>query len=107
MTAYIEQTVLIFLSRMATITKSWISEVSVPLDLYSKGSSNSRSEETLVPDLLDIPLPPPSKTPNEVLNLDRDTPDHHAPRDPRLIRLTGVHPFNAEAPLTALFNEGA
>lgn len=92
---------------MATITKPWVAEVLIPPKLYSRDSSSSRSAETLVPELLDIPLPPPSKTPSKVLSLDLDTPDHHAPRDPRLIRLTGVHPFNAEAPLTELFNEGS
>jgi nitrate reductase (NAD(P)H) len=40
------------------------------------------------------------------LNIDKATPDAHVPRDPRLIRLTGVHPFNVEPPLTDLFNEG-
>lgn len=54
----------------------------------------------------DIPLPPPSTEPTEVLAIDKNTPDSHVPRDPRLIRLTGVHPFNVEAPLSALFNEG-
>ncbi|KAL2153099.1 hypothetical protein VTH82DRAFT_4254 [Thermothelomyces myriococcoides] len=38
--------------------------------------------------------------------LGRSTPDNHVARDPRLIRLTGVHPFNVEAPLTDLFDEG-
>ncbi|KFY33241.1 hypothetical protein V494_07802 [Pseudogymnoascus sp. VKM F-4513 (FW-928)] len=56
--------------------------------------------------LPDIPLPPVSKTLKEILSLDKDTPDRHVPRDPRLIRLTGVHPFNVEAPLTDLFNDG-
>ena len=55
---------------------------------------------------VDIPLPPPTTLPTEVLELDKKTPDAHVPRDPRLIRLTGVHPFNVEAPLSALFNEG-
>ena len=55
---------------------------------------------------VDIPLPPPTTIPTEVLDLDKKTPDAHVPRDPRLIRLTGVHPFNVEAPLSALFNEG-
>jgi nitrate reductase (NAD(P)H) len=55
---------------------------------------------------LDIPLPPPSTTPTEVLDVDKPTPDAHVPRDSRLIRLTGVHPFNCEAPLTDLFKEG-
>lgn len=55
---------------------------------------------------LDFPLPPPSTAPSQVLDVDRPTPDSHVPRDPRLIRLTGVHPFNCEAPLTELFKEG-
>ncbi|KAJ9605387.1 hypothetical protein H2200_010044 [Cladophialophora chaetospira] len=55
---------------------------------------------------VEIPLPPPTHAPTEVLGIDLKTPDSHVPRDPRLIRLTGVHPFNVEAPLTDLFNEG-
>lgn len=54
----------------------------------------------------DIPLPPPTSIPTHVLDIDKDTPDSLVPRDPRLIRLTGVHPFNVEAPLSALFDEG-
>ena len=54
----------------------------------------------------EVPLPPPSCAPIEVLDVDKKTPDSHVPRDPRLIRLTGTHPFNVEAPLQALFNEG-
>lgn len=57
------------------------------------------------PEPPDFPLPPPTTLPS-VLDLDLKTPDAHVPRDPRLIRLTGVHPFNVEAPLSALFNEG-
>jgi len=53
-----------------------------------------------------VPLPPPSKNPVDILDVDKGTPDNHVPRDPRLIRLTGVHPFNVEPPLTALYNEG-
>lgn len=55
---------------------------------------------------IDLPEIPPSTVPNKVLDIDLKTPDNHVPRDPRLIRLTGVHPFNVEAPLTALYNEG-
>ena len=55
---------------------------------------------------IDIPLPPRTTIPTEVLEIDKKTPDAHVSRDPRLIRLTGVHPFNVEAPLSALFNEG-
>jgi nitrate reductase (NAD(P)H) len=46
----------------------------------------------------DIQLPP---TPPETV-----IGDAHVHRDSRLIRLTGVHPFNVEAPLTDLYNEG-
>jgi len=51
------------------------------------------------------PLPPLSRK-NTVLPEDVKTPDHHVERDARLIRLTGIHPFNVEAPLSELFNEG-
>jgi nitrate reductase (NAD(P)H) len=51
-------------------------------------------------------LPPPTRPPTKVLKEDLKTPDSHVPRDPRLIRLTGTHPFNVEAPLTALYDEG-
>jgi len=53
-----------------------------------------------------FPLPPPSTAPKEILKEDLKTPDNHVPRDPRLIRLTGIHPFNVEAPLSALYDEG-
>ncbi|KAI1462103.1 hypothetical protein F4805DRAFT_194083 [Annulohypoxylon moriforme] len=52
------------------------------------------------------PLPPRSRPDNKVLTEDLKTPDNHVIRDPRLIRLTGVHPFNVEAPLSDLYNEG-
>ncbi|KAL3480296.1 hypothetical protein BJX99DRAFT_27108 [Aspergillus californicus] len=65
-----------------------------------------QEHEILSPDNADIPLPPLSKQPSEILKLDQGTPDGHVPRDPRLIRLTGVHPFNVEAPLSSLFKEG-
>jgi nitrate reductase (NAD(P)H) len=51
------------------------------------------------------PLPPKPRV-NHVLPEDMKTPDSHVTRDPRLIRLTGIHPFNVEAPLTDLYNEG-
>lgn len=62
--------------------------------------------ESGITDAATFPLPPPSKRPVNVLDADKKTPDNWLPRDPRLIRLTGVHPFNVEAPLTDLFNEG-
>lgn len=53
-----------------------------------------------------IPLPPPSVKPTKVLAIDIGTPDAHVPRDPRLIRLTGAHPLNVEAPLSVLYDSG-
>jgi len=64
------------------------------------------SEASSISDDVDIPLPPSTAIPTNVLEIDKKTPDSHVPRDPRLIRLTGVHPFNVEPPLSALFNEG-
>lgn len=71
-------------------------------------SDESSSDRSLHSDdaEVDIPLPPPTNPPIEVLEIDKKTPDAHVPRDPRLIRLTGTHPFNVEAPLQALFDEG-
>lgn len=77
---------------------------SSPLTFQSrKGSINE--EKAL--ECYDFPLPPPSSIPTNTHELDVDTPDAHVKRDPRLIRLTGIHPFNVEAPLTDLFNSGA
>lgn len=69
-------------------------------------TDDSASEKSVEGNDSDIPLPPPTSIPTEVLEIDRDTPDCLVPRDPRLIRLTGVHPFNVEPPLSALFDQG-
>ena len=71
-----------------------------PSPAQTEENDSESSEE------VEIPLPPPTSIPTEILEVDKKTPDAHVPRDPRLIRLTGVHPFNVEPPLTALFNEG-
>lgn len=42
----------------------------------------------------------------QVLEIDKNTKDSHVARDPRLLRLTGSHPFNSEPPLTLLYNQG-
>ena len=69
-------------------------------------TEDSTSNHSSISEGFDLPLPPPTTIPTEILAVDKNTPDSHVPRDPRLIRLTGVHPFNVEAPLSALFNEG-
>ncbi|KAL5116148.1 hypothetical protein ACEQ8H_005924 [Pleosporales sp. CAS-2024a] len=74
-----------------------------PPETVNGDDSKSDSSTLLEPDFV---LPPPTTIPTKVLEADQKTPDAHVPRDPRLIRLTGVHPFNVEAPLTDLFNEG-
>ena len=42
----------------------------------------------------------------EPLSGDANTPDHWIARDERMIRLTGKHPCNVEAPLATLFQQG-
>lgn len=69
-------------------------------------SDDNASTSSIQSEDVDIPLPPLTNIPTQVLDQDKKTPDAHVPRDPRLIRLTGVHPFNVEAPLSDLFNEG-
>jgi len=78
----------------------------LPLNHTKPTLPPSPPETVIDDDSKDFPLPPPTTAPAEILDVDRPTPDSHVPRDPRLIRLTGVHPFNVEAPLTDLFNEG-
>ncbi|KJX97897.1 nitrate reductase like protein [Zymoseptoria brevis] len=72
------------------------------------GSDNERADDASSSDTFetDLPLPPPSTEPTEVLEADKKTPDNWLARDSRLIRLTGVHPFNVEAPLSNLYDEG-
>ncbi|KAK6537347.1 hypothetical protein TWF694_011539 [Orbilia ellipsospora] len=98
---------------MATVTKT-TSTTHPPERLFLE--SSPLSKDSLLPpsppasDTSELsqyifPLPPqPSSL--DPLPIDKDTPDSWIPRDPRLIRLTGVHPFNVEAPLTDLFESG-
>lgn len=78
----------------------------VSSDKLSFKKSHITFHDLPTPQEIDLPLPPPSFSPTEILDIDKGTPDHHVPRDSRLIRLTGVHPFNVEPPLTALYNQG-
>ncbi|GJE85169.1 nitrate reductase [Phanerochaete sordida] len=54
----------------------------------------------------DFPAVPLNETPRVTAAADAQTPDNWLPRDPKLIRLTGKHPFNTEAYLTPLFDAG-
>nr|AGO04408.1 nitrate reductase [Pisolithus tinctorius] len=53
-----------------------------------------------------LPQLPLNMTPEEVAELDRETPDNWVKRNPDLVRLTGKHPFNCEARLSSLFDAG-
>ncbi|CAF0881394.1 unnamed protein product [Adineta steineri] len=55
---------------------------------------------------ISFPLPLETEKPSKILECDKKTADAHVPRDSRLIRLTGVHPFNCEAPLSVLYDSG-
>ena len=46
------------------------------------------------------------EVPSVVDPKDQDTPDTWVPRHKDLVRLTGRHPFNCEAPLPSLFSKG-
>nr|BDT56506.1 nitrate reductase-like protein [Rapaza viridis]BDU67343.1 nitrate reductase-like [Rapaza viridis] len=48
----------------------------------------------------------PEEQPTEVDSRDVDTPDNWVKREPKLVRLTGRHPFNVEAPLPELAKYG-
>lgn len=85
---------------MATIT-----ETAVETDKFLL-KKDIKWHDLPTPQEPNFPLPPPSVNPTAILDVDKGTPDEHVPRDPRLIRLTGVHPFNVEPPLTALYKEG-
>lgn len=93
---------------VATITESRLSCLKTTAVEAVLPSVQLREEEKKDEGIekLDIPLPPVSKLPTKILDVDKKTPDNHVPRDPRLIRLTGAHPFNVEPPLTTLFNQG-
>ncbi|KAF5018646.1 hypothetical protein F66182_9365 [Fusarium sp. NRRL 66182] len=70
-------------------------------DLHDTLSIEAHSLDHIKP----YPLPPKC-LPKSVLKEDLKTPDSFVERDARLIRLTGVHPFNVEAPLSDLYDEG-
>ncbi|KAF4594893.1 Nitrate reductase [Ophiocordyceps camponoti-floridani] len=78
------------------------------MDISSSSSSNDgfNTPSTELAPAPTYPLPPEASL-SAVLAEDVKTPDKHVPRDSRLIRLTGLHPFNAEAPLSKLYDEGS
>jgi nitrate reductase (NAD(P)H) len=74
-------------------------------------SNNEETSQEIVclkspADTVLFPLPSQTDNPTEILECDKNTPDAHVPRDSRLIRLTGIHPFNCESPLSTLYHSG-
>ncbi|KAJ1324614.1 nitrate reductase (NAD(P)H) [Microdochium nivale] len=67
--------------------------------LYEPFESRPFYDESILPHI-------PSTQPVQPLSLDAQNPDNWVPRDERMVRLTGKHPYNAEAPLSSLFNTG-
>ncbi|KAF2964300.1 hypothetical protein GQX73_g9279 [Xylaria multiplex] len=78
---------------------------SEPSDTEAKALPSNRGKPS-TRKLPSYPLPPEARSDNTVLIEDFKTPDSHVIRDPRLVRLTGIHPFNVEAPLSDLYDEG-
>jgi nitrate reductase (NAD(P)H) len=116
MNTYLEQSVLIanqhkmevpskLPDRVVTKVLQSKTDLSTP-SLTPPLSHEDSSENSVTDTNFSIPLPPPTTIPTQILDIDLKTPDSHVPRDPRLIRLTGIHPFNVEAPLSDLYNEG-
>lgn len=79
-----------------------------PPDTDTNSSSSECGEEWVnhAHNVLFPPLPPSNVSALKVLPEDKKTPDNHVARDPRLIRLTGIHPFNVEPPLSDLWADG-
>ncbi|KAJ3562976.1 hypothetical protein NP233_g9237 [Leucocoprinus birnbaumii] len=59
-----------------------------------------------IPSCLGFPELPQDKVSSEINPSDVATPDAWVPRDGRMVRLTGKHPFNAEAKLKDLYTQG-
>ncbi|KAG2006713.1 acyl-CoA dehydrogenase [Coprinopsis cinerea AmutBmut pab1-1] len=59
-----------------------------------------------LPDTLPYPSLPQEEVCRVIDQQDKGTPDEWVPRDSRMVRLTGKHPFNAEARLKDLYSYG-
>lgn len=99
--------VLAFLAKRLHRTSTLLTTLPTPPSDHAEDSlTHLLSQDLPAPRDLPIPLPPDVERPKEVLPTDLRTPDSKVARDPRLIRLTGVHPFNSESPLSPLLDSG-
>ncbi|KZV71119.1 nitrate reductase [Peniophora sp. CONT] len=84
-----------------------ITSVSSETNLTTTASCVAYLEEKQHLSLPDgFPQVPHDDTPDEVADADTRTPDNWVKRNPELVRLTGKHPFNAEATLSELMSAG-
>ncbi|SNX85144.1 probable nitrate reductase [Melanopsichium pennsylvanicum] len=72
---------------------------SKPLDYLDPFAPRKEYDEAVLPSI-------PATEAVQTLATDSNTPDHWIARDERMIRLTGKHPCNTEAPLSELFAKG-
>ncbi|OAX35875.1 hypothetical protein K503DRAFT_867968 [Rhizopogon vinicolor AM-OR11-026] len=77
---------------------------SLPVPFFPASLDQSERNGPQLPQYL--PQLPNNVTPTEVAKQDLGTPDNWVNRNPELVRLTGKHPFNSEAPLGVLFEAG-
>ncbi|CDK24718.1 unnamed protein product [Kuraishia capsulata CBS 1993] len=81
---------------------------------YSQHQSFLPQDAPLIPDIqtrnpfdvLPFPVLEEKVFLTKVLDIDLKTKDNHVARDPRMLRLTGGHPFNSEPPLSLLYKSG-
>ncbi|GAA98798.1 uncharacterized protein L969DRAFT_76523 [Mixia osmundae IAM 14324] len=72
------------------------------LDAQSKSDGLPRA----IPAKYNLPALPRLAQTKTIDSQDAATPDNWVPRDERLVRLTGKHPFNCEAKIGTLFEQG-
>lgn len=94
-------------------TVSSATTATTPSQTLSNGCISKESKATINPEVdnarsckkLVLPAIPKGVDIQPLLS-DAATPDNWIPRDEQMIRLTGKHPCNTEAPLSTLFNAG-
>ena len=97
-------------SESSTSSSNVSTPLTTPTDSESKDvhrPSFARFESVVYvapPSLPTIPDPQIPSTTDEAQ--DGNSPDHWVKRDTRMVRLTGKHPFNAEARIENLFDQG-
>ncbi|KAJ2926667.1 hypothetical protein H1R20_g10437, partial [Candolleomyces eurysporus] len=74
--------------------------------LEANGVPEASLRPRVLPDAFKAPAIPRDQVSSTIDAQDKGTPDEWVPRDPRMVRLTGKHPFNAEAKLTDLYSQG-